>query len=77
MADRSLTGHGSPAACRPATWQSLVAPVGPSAPAAHHGTAHRAAQGRSAASRGMAAAAWPKNERGNDANVMEREEHEL
>jgi len=38
---------------------------------------HRAAQGWSAASKGMAAAAWPKNERGNDANMMEHEEHEL
>jgi hypothetical protein len=38
---------------------------------------HRAAQERSAASRGMVAAAWPKNERGKDANVMEDEEHEL
>jgi len=48
MADRSLTGHGSPTARQPATGPSQVAPAGPSAPAAHHGTA----QSRAGAVRG-------------------------
>ena len=76
MADRSLTGHSSAAARRPATGMSQVAPAGPSAPAAHHG----ATQGRAGAVRGEQkhdGVGMAKNERGNDANMMERGEHEL
>ncbi|KAG2596064.1 hypothetical protein PVAP13_5KG129487 [Panicum virgatum] len=48
MAYGSLTGHSSPAAHRPATGTSQVAPAGPSAPVAHHG----ATQGHAGAVRG-------------------------